>query len=942
MYSSAQPRRCHGLSVRAARNARAFILAAISFCACAVRAQGADSPEPAAEPPPAASVLPAVEVRGKRLIDVGPLPGLAVTVDQIPGNIQSATSKSLRVSRALNIADHMNQQLQGISANDYAGNPFQLDINYRGFTASPEIGTPQGLSVFVDGVRVNEPFGDVVNWDLIPVNAIDRFDLFPGSNPLFGLNTLGGALSVRMKTGITAPGFESQVLGGSFGRRQLQLSGGGHAGEFAAFGAATVFHESGWRDDSPSDVRQLYARGDWSRERFGINASLLAADNRLIGNGLIPTELLAQRREAVFTSPDQTKNRLVQESLGATIDIDERQNLVLRGYHRSSDRRALNGDIYEGFDDFSGTNGLDIAIDPTQPIGQQIITRNGAKQFGLVGGNVSGTGVVAGTPIGLLTGVSLQQRTDGLALQYNWNAERDKFMAGASIDRSRATYDMRQRLGLIDAAHDVYADPAGIDPVYYAAANDVPGNDFTGSEKTSSLFLSETRSALPNLFLTASARYNYTTTGSDLFSRASAAQRDLHQLYTTNASIADLVNAKVRTNEGFTYTSFNPSLGANWLPVPDLDLYATIGRGARVPSVVELGCAFDSTPVTLTNGAVDFGTVPRSLVGAGCSLPTTLSGDPYLPQIRSTSGEIGGRGRFGRWNWNASLYRTDLKDDVYFVGVGDGKSFFDTVGKTRRQGLELGLTGSAGPFDVNLAYSYVDATFRSAFYTLSPHNSSADFDQNSQSLGNFPDLSQVSQTAPSPTASANGGRGTYHMTRVDPGAHLPGIPRHAFNGGIGFRAGGGVTLRLGMQARSSSFVRGNENNQHRPQGTDQETGIYYCTQTGCIQGLQQQQVGPGRPFTNSGKLPGYAIFNLDAAWQATRRLSVFLRVSNLLDHDYVTAGRLGVDPFSPSVHGAIGPSGWNYNSAEWQNTTFVGPGAPRGIWVGVEYQLDRE
>ena len=84
------------------------------------------------------------------------------------------------------------------------GNPFQPDVNYRGYTASPLLGTPQGLSVYMDGVRLNQPFGDVVSWDLIPRLAIcHRSPLMPGSNPLFGLNTLGGALAMQTKDGRT-------------------------------------------------------------------------------------------------------------------------------------------------------------------------------------------------------------------------------------------------------------------------------------------------------------------------------------------------------------------------------------------------------------------------------------------------------------------------------------------------------------------------------------------------------------------------------------------------------------------------------------------------------------------------------------------------------------------------------------------------------------------
>ena len=177
------------------------------------------------------------------------------------------------------------------------------------------------------------------------------------------------------------------------------------------------------------------------------------------------------------------------------------------------------------------------------------------------------------------------------------------------------------------------------------------------------------------------------------------------------------------------------------------------------------------------------------------------------------------------------------------------------------------------------------------------------------------------------------------MTRIEPGARLPGIPQHAFNGKLMFNATSALKLGLGVQARSSSFVRGNENNLHRPQGTDQETGLYYCTGTGCVEGLTQQPVRAGRAFNNNGKLPGYAIFSFDASYRATEQLSVFLQISNLFDREYATAGRLGVNPFSPSTNGAIGPSGWNYNSSEWQNSTAIGPGAPRGIWLGLNYEL---
>ncbi|WP_346728222.1 TonB-dependent receptor [Rubrivivax gelatinosus] len=884
----------------------------------------ASGQEPAAEPEAAPE---RITITGRRPIDVGPVPGLMLSPEQIPANLQSAGRRDIKASRALNLGDYMNSHLQGVSVNDYQGNPFQLDVNYRGFTASPQVGTPQGLSVFFDGVRVNEPFGDVVNWDLIPLNAVERFDLFPGSNPLFGLNTLGGALSVRSRTGFSSPGVEGQLLGGSWGRRQLQLAGGANDGTLGGFFALTRFDEDGWRDNSPSRVEQAFGRADWHGERASAYASVLYASNRLVGNGLLPIQLYRQNPDAVFTSPDESRNRVLQFSVGGQFDLSERANLTGQIYHRDSRRRGVNGDIYADFEDFGDR---DISPDGT--------ARNGATR----GGGYTGPGVVEGTPIGQITRTDLDQRSDGASLQFNWNLEQHAFMAGVSIDRSRTRYDMFQRLGLIDASHRVYLAPDEIDPDYYAAEHDVPGNNFHGTSTTRSLYLQETWTPVASVSLTAAARYNHTRVDNELLTRTTAGQVPLHELREFRAPeyTDGQVFRRTRSEESFAYRSFNPSLGANWRPTPMTNLFGNLSRGARTPSVVELGCAFDPTPVPRVPGVPSLGTAPRSLVGPGCNMPTSLSSDPYLPQIRATSGEIGWRQSLSAdWKWNLSLFRTDLSDDIYFVGVGDGRSYFDTIGKTRRRGLEFGVEGRMGPVDLSASYSFTDATFQSRFYMLSPHNSSADFDQNSAYVGDTQVIGQ--DVLPSPNAELNRGYGTYRMIRVDPGARLPGIPAHALNLRMGWRPLPAVKLGLTMMARSMSYMRGNENNLHQAAGSDQETGRYYCSQAGGCEfgGFSQLPVRIGRPFTTSGKVPGFAIFNLDASVELAKGVSAFVQVTNLFDREYFSAGRLGVNPFAPGSNGAVGPSGWNYNSSEWQNTSMVAPGAPRGVFVGLAWDL---
>jgi outer membrane cobalamin receptor len=244
----------------ARKTLRCLFALAVAAAACPMQAR-------------AQAALPTVEV-----VETMPVPGTEVPRDQIPSNVQTADDAQMRRVQSLNLPDFMSTRLPSVSVNEIQGNPFQLDVNYRGFTASPLLGTPQGLSVYQDGVRINEPFGDVVNWDLIPKAAISSITLLPGSNPLFGLNTLGGALSLQTKRGDTHPGTGLELQAGSFGRVSTELThgrklgGGGHL--FLALGG---LDEDGWRDHSPSRVRQLFAKVGQDRGKLSWDLSFRTA-----------------------------------------------------------------------------------------------------------------------------------------------------------------------------------------------------------------------------------------------------------------------------------------------------------------------------------------------------------------------------------------------------------------------------------------------------------------------------------------------------------------------------------------------------------------------------------------------------------------------------------------------------------------------------------------
>ena len=169
---------------------------------------GAAIPATAGQTPTAQtpSTPPAAVTYTVDVIETMPLPAVNLTIEQIPAPVQAAAAADIDASGALDLSDFLNRRFAGVFVNETQGNPFQPDLNYRGYTASPLLGTPQGLSVYLDGVRLNQPFGDVVSWDLIPRVAIGSTTLMPGSNPLFGLNTLGGALAIQTKDGRTSPG----------------------------------------------------------------------------------------------------------------------------------------------------------------------------------------------------------------------------------------------------------------------------------------------------------------------------------------------------------------------------------------------------------------------------------------------------------------------------------------------------------------------------------------------------------------------------------------------------------------------------------------------------------------------------------------------------------------------------------------------------------------
>ncbi len=287
--------------------------------------------------------LPVVTVVGAT-----PLVGFGTPLTEVPSAVQIVTGKEIDAQHPATITDYLEQNVTSVTINSSQGNPWQPDVDYRGFTASPLLGTPQGLSVFQDGVRINEPFGDIVNWDLLAQSAIERIEVMPGSNPLFGLNTLGGALAITTKSGRTNPGGSVEVQGGSFARRGVMFEQGGQVGKFDYFVTANDETDRGWADHNPSHVGQLFGKAGYQDSNTTVDLSLTAADNNLQGSQTIPRSFLDNPRQA-YTYPDQNLNRVVLLNLSGKHDFSDAVQLSANAYYRHYRNENISSNVNNNF-----------------------------------------------------------------------------------------------------------------------------------------------------------------------------------------------------------------------------------------------------------------------------------------------------------------------------------------------------------------------------------------------------------------------------------------------------------------------------------------------------------------------------------------------------------------------------------------------------------------
>ena len=820
---------------------------------------------------PVAALTEQVDVVG-----ITPLPGVGVDRDRLAAAITIIDGGDLAGRGAASMADALNERLGSVTLESMTTNLFQPTLRFRGFTASPLLGLPQGIAVYQNGVRINEPFGDTVQFDLMPQFALDRVQLSAGSDPTYGLNALGGALALDLKNGFDNSGFGGEFSGGAFGRLTATAEYGANNGPWAFYAGATHFTEEGWRVESPSEVTQAFADVGYRDGGVDAGISVTFADTLLTGNAAAPVELLDVDRSAVFTFPDQTENRLGFVQGRASVSASDVWSVQVTGYYRDLDRRTLNGDEAEfgvceddalpagapeqtlcfgadddddddddnGHDDDDDDNGHDDDDDGHHHADDDDDDDDHGDDDDDHGhdddddDDDDGHEEEEATPLVDLVsgrfitsfdaaGDGAYNRTTTLAQGYGATvqatattgagARENVFVVGVSADLADVAFESSSEPGSLTADRGVLGSGL-LTSLHGLGGDDLFNTKLETANSAFGVYVSDTLSLSEQVHLTVSGRYN----------RA-------------GIDIADMLGTSL--NGSHSFGRFNPSVGAVFEADENTSFFARYSESNRAPTAAELSCADPAEP---------------------CRVPNAFVADPPLEQAVARSFDVGVRGRWqadaGRGEWSVAAYRTRIDDDILFVASPEliGTGYFQNAGATARSGLDVELSGGMARTAWYFSYGLVDATFESPLV--------------------LPSDEEVNDAA------------TDEGVAVAPGDRLPGIPRHSLKAGVRQDLTDAWDVALETIVSSSRFFLGDEGNDQIP-------------------------------------LEGYGVVNLRSAYRFDNGVELFARIENLLDARYATSGVLAeLEVFLREVPDASDPR-------------FIGPGMPRAAFGGVRVRF---
>jgi outer membrane receptor protein involved in Fe transport len=587
-----------------------------------------------------------------------PLATVANDADKVPASINYVDSNDIKRTGSLNVMDALQQNVAGLNISDVAGNPFQANVEFRGFVGSPVSGTPQGLAVYQNGVRINEAFGDTVNWDLIPTAAIKSVSVVT-NNPAYGLNALGGAVDVRMKDSFNYHGAEIDTMGGSFGRIQSSLQWGKQVGDWAVYGALEGLHDDGFRNFSQSDVRRFYGDIGYRNDGNEFHLNMGLADNNFGATATVPIELLQQYWGATYTTPQTTANQVGYLNLTGKVEATPTWTIDGIAHVRAFSQQAQDG---------NPTGTQPCTADPTL-----LCFGNGSTPANGLNGMQLSNPFPADAILGEIDRTTTASTTGGFSLQAT-NTDQlfghdNRFVVGTSFDASVTHFTASAELGTIGTNYVVSGsgiflgqsgDPVSIGPVALRAIN-----QYTG------LYALDTFDVTKAFAITVGGRFN-----------------------DARISLQDEIGTALNGNE--TFDRFNPIIGGTYKITSGLTAYAGYSEANRAPTPLELECANPAMP---------------------CVIAAFLVSDPPLKQVVSHTYEAGFRGSrdlsFGTLEWKFGGFRATNTDDILAIPdpVLQGFGFFQNVGSTRRQGIEAEANLKSSRWQFRASYAFIDARF---------------------------------------------------------------------------------------------------------------------------------------------------------------------------------------------------------------------------------------
>jgi outer membrane receptor protein involved in Fe transport len=588
-------------------------------------------------------------------------PGPAPAVDKVPSSINFVDSPQIERAGSPSVTDALRQSVPAVGINEVAGNPFQPNLEFRGFVGSPVAGTPQGLAVYQNGVRINEAFGDTVNWDLIPTAAIKSIAVVT-NNPAFGLNALGGAVTIRMNDGFGYQGAEINTLGGSFGRIQGSAQWGKAIEQFAVYGALEGLHDDGFRNFSPSDIRRFYGDVGYRNADAEVHLNMGVADNTFGATATVPIELLQQSWRATYTTPQTVANQVAYANLSGRFDLTPSWTVQAIAHVRGFSQQTLDGNP--------------TGAQPCDADATLLCFGDGSAPANGLDGNQLSNPFAPGAILGENDRTTTRSTTGGFSVEATNTDELfghgNRLVVGTSLDSSVTRFNASAELGTVAPNYVVTGggiflgqsgSPVSIGPVSLRTTN-----QYTG------VYALDTFDVTKAFSITAGGRFN-----------------------DARIALADQLGTSLNGNE--TFDRFNPIIGGAYKFSSKLTAYAGYSEANRAPTPLELGCADPTRP---------------------CIVAAFLVSDPPLKQVVSRTVEAGLRGtrdlNFGTLDWKLGGFRAANSDDILAIASPalQGFGFFQNVGRTRRQGIEAEAKLTASAVQLYASYAFVDSRFLNA------------------------------------------------------------------------------------------------------------------------------------------------------------------------------------------------------------------------------------